>query len=58
MMLLCYDDTRILLKNSIECKHPAWNYTGKGREQAQQAYLSLVASKGGIAQFSTGDAYV
>jgi len=43
---------------AIECKKPSWNYTGKGRELAQQAYLSLCASKGAIAQFSTGDAYV
>lgn len=43
---------------AIECKHPGWNYTGKGRETGQQSYLSLVASKGGIAQFSTGEVYV
>lgn len=43
---------------AIEAKRPGWNYTGKGRETGQQAYLSLVASKGGIAQFSTGEVYV
>lgn len=43
---------------AVECKHPGWNYTGAGRETGQQSYLSLVASKGGIAQFSTGDVYV
>lgn len=43
---------------AVECKHPGWSYSGKGREGAQQAFLALVASKGGIAQFSTGEIYL
>ena len=39
---------------AVECKRPGWQYTGKGREEAQQAYLSVVMTKGGLAQFSTG----
>ena len=39
---------------AVECKRPGWHYTGKGREEAQQAYLSVVSGKGGLAQFSTG----
>lgn len=40
---------------AIECKRPGWHYTGKGRETAQQAYVALVAGKGGFARFSTGE---
>lgn len=36
---------------SIECKRPGWKYTGKGREAAQMAWLTLVASMGGIGRF-------
>ena len=43
---------------AVEVKTPNWNYKGKGREVQQQAYLSLVASKGGIAQFSTGEVWL
>ena len=39
---------------AIEMKRPGWNYTGNGREAAQQAFLALVLSKGGEARFSTG----
>jgi hypothetical protein len=40
---------------AVECKRPGWHYTGKGREEAQQAYLAVVSGKGGLAQFSTGE---
>ena len=43
---------------AVEVKTPGWSYKGAGREVQQQAYLSLVASKGGIAQFSTGEVYL
>lgn len=39
---------------AVECKRPGWNYTGNGREVQQQAFLSVVMGKGGLAQFSTG----
>ena len=39
---------------AVECKRPGWRYTGKGREEAQQAYLAVVSGKGGLARFSTG----
>lgn len=39
---------------AVECKRPGWRYTGAGREEAQQAFLSIVGMKGGAAQFSTG----
>lgn len=39
---------------SIEAKRPGWSFTGKGREAGQMAWLSLIASKGGLAMFSTG----
>ena len=40
---------------AVEVKRPGWNYTGRGRETAQQMFLTLVQSKGGAAQFSTGE---
>ena len=43
---------------AVEVKTPNWQYKGKGREVQQQAFLSLVASKGGIAQFSTGEVWL
>lgn len=43
---------------AVEVKTPNWHYKGKGREVQQQAFLSLVASKGGIAQFSTGEVWL
>ena len=43
---------------AVEVKKPGWSYKGKGREVQQQSYLSLVASKGGIAQFSTGEVWL
>lgn len=39
---------------ALEVKRPHWHYTGKGREVAQAAFLTLVAEKGGIASFTTG----
>ena len=39
---------------AVECKRPGWNYTGKGREVQQQAFLTAVMAKGGAAEFSTG----
>jgi len=46
--------TTIAQFGAVEEKKPGWHYTGKGRESAQQAYLSLVLSVGGFATFSTG----
>ncbi len=43
---------------AVEVKRPGWTYKGKGREVQQQAYLSLAASKGAIAQFSTGEVWL
>lgn len=39
---------------AVEVKRPGWHYTGAGREKAQNAFLSICASKGALAQFSTG----
>lgn len=36
---------------SYEIKRPGWKYTGAGREKAQEAWLALVRSLGGIARF-------
>lgn len=47
--------TKIAQFGAVECKRSGWHYTGKGRESAQQAYLALVQSVGGLATFSMGD---
>lgn len=40
---------------AVECKRAGWHYTGTGQEPGQAAWLALVASLGGVAQFSTGE---
>jgi hypothetical protein len=40
---------------SIETKRPGWQYTGKGTEPGQAAWLALIARLGGYATFSTGE---
>lgn len=40
---------------AVEMKRPGWKYTGKGREAAQAAFLSLCRSVGAHAEFSTGE---
>ena len=40
---------------AIEVKRAGHKVTGKGREEAQMAYLELVSSLGGYAAFSTGE---
>lgn len=35
---------------SIEVKRPGWRYSGSGREPAQQAWVDLILSLGGIAK--------
>ena len=39
---------------AIECKHGGWNYKGDDHEQAQDRFLKLVQSLGGIAKFENG----
>jgi len=43
---------------AVEVKTPGWSYKGKGREVQQQAWLSLAATRGAIAQFSTGEVWL
>ena len=38
---------------AIECKPVGWKYTGKGREEGQLTWLSLIAAAGGYATFTT-----
>ena len=40
---------------SIEVKHPGWTYTGRGQEEGQAKWLTLVQRLGGFATFSTGE---
>lgn len=40
---------------AIETKKQGWTYKGDPHETAQLAWLTLVASKGGLSFFSTGD---
>jgi len=37
---------------TIECKAETWRWSGSEREQAQQAWLSLVVSEGGVGFFA------
>lgn len=39
---------------AVECKRPGWHYANSEHERAQANWLDLVASKGGLALFSTG----
>ena len=39
---------------SVEVKEPGWVFKGTEHEEKQQRWLHLVASKGGLAYFSTG----
>ena len=39
---------------AIEVKAPGWKYKGTERELAQQKYLALVTSRGGLARFDNG----
>jgi len=43
---------------SIEVKREGWSYHGTEREQAQQRWIELIQSNGGIAQFATGPASI
>ena len=47
--------TLIAQFGAVECKRPGWEYTGRGREAPQMAWLALIAALGGYAQFSTGE---
>ncbi len=40
---------------ALECKRPNWKFKGTKREQAQERFLTLIASNGGYARFSTGE---
>lgn len=40
---------------SVETKKPGWKYVGNDHEVAQLAWLQLIAGKGGVSMFSTGD---
>jgi hypothetical protein len=40
---------------ALECKRTSWKYKGTQREQAQEKFLTLIASNGGYARFSTGE---
>jgi hypothetical protein len=40
---------------AIETKKPGWKYAGNEHEVAQMAWLQLIAGKGGVSMFSTGD---
>lgn len=42
------------LFTATECKKAGWKYAGTQREKAQLAFLNIVISQGGIAQFATG----
>jgi len=39
---------------AIECKHGGWTYKGDDHEQAQDRFLKLVQSLGGIGEFENG----
>lgn len=47
--------TTIAQFGAIECKRPGWTYRGTEAEQAQLAWLQLIAKIGGYATFSTGE---
>lgn len=40
---------------ALECKRSSWKYRGTQRERAQEKFLTLIASNGGYARFSTGE---
>jgi hypothetical protein len=40
---------------ALECKRASWTFKGTQRERAQEKFLTLVASTGGYARFSTGE---
>ena len=43
---------------SIECKKSDWKYTGKGREGAQQNWINIIRSLGGIAGFANHEGVI
>lgn len=49
---------KFLQFGAVETKRPGWVYTGKGREAGQAAWLTLIASNGGFATFSTGEVQI